>query len=329
MSSGNLPSAVGHQIESTKRNPSKVRFFESRAKTPLEWVEYHAKQTPGPGAYLLKTERPSTGKFSTAFPKNYIEQAEHRGKREPGPFDYPQPGMGSKLNDPGGAFSTSYPKNYIELEEYRAAQVPGPKYKIPQTPTSGLFGKISEANPKSQVDWLVYAARRKPGPGQYPVSGGRTRFGGGPAGGGRFGTSNPKNFIELEQLRCSDHPAPDSYRINKLHVNAIHVDVKEPKRSFCSRDRLFSQLQALDQMSRKKVMTSADKKRRKEKKQQKKLANMRKRRQAQKEQKKIEEEFPGRTKDDVASSNRIALYSTKKLLEYKLSKLDDVYRRYA
>ena len=139
-----------------------------------------------------------------------------------------------------------------------------------------------------------------------------------------------KNFIELEELRCSDHPAPDSYRINKLGVHAIRPKIKEPKRSFCSRDRLFSQLQALDQMSRKKRLTPADKKRRKEKKQRKKMENIRKRARERRTKQKFEENGGdhGRDPELIASDKRIALYSTKKLLQYKISKLDEVYRRY-
>jgi hypothetical protein len=130
MSGGKLPSAVGHQWESTKRNPSRIRFFESRAKTPLEWVEYFAKQSPGPGAYQTKDRVSTGGKFSTARPIGYIDRCIHKGKREPGPFEYPQAGMGE--HHLGGEFSTSYPKTFIEQEIYRSSQIPGPKYQVSQ-----------------------------------------------------------------------------------------------------------------------------------------------------------------------------------------------------
>ena len=191
MSQGNLPSSVGHQVESTKRNPAQVRFFESRAKTPLEWVEYFAKQSPGPGAYTASEDRPSTGKFSMARPMGYIDMCINRGKREPGPFDYPQPGLGDAGQRPGGKFSTAYVKSFIELECQRSNQIPGPKYKTPPAPVSGLFGKINEANPKSAVDWLVYAAASKPGPGEYAVKGKTRTDCNASRSGMRFGKGNP------------------------------------------------------------------------------------------------------------------------------------------
>ena len=326
MSLGKLPSAVGHQFESQKRNPNNVRFFESRSKTPLEWVEYYSKQIPGPGAYTPTIERPSTGKFSNARPSGYIDLCINKGKREPGPFEYPQPGLGDAGNRPGGQFSTAFPKNFIELECYRSNQIPGPKYKTPERELGGYFGKMSEARPKSAVDWLVYRAKDQPGPGEYRVKG-KTRQGA-LRSGGKFGTAKPKTFIELEELRTSDHPAPDSYRINKLGIKTIPFKMKEMKRTFCSRDRLFSQLQALDQMSRKRVLSAADKKKRKEKKKLRKMKKIRERaKERAKERLKIAN---GEEKEhqDTESSRRIALYSTKKLLNYKIMKLDQVYARY-
>ena len=327
MSQGNLPSAVGKQFESQKRNPNQVRFFESRSKTPLEWVEHYSKQLPGPGQYTPTIERPSTGKFSMARPIGYIDMCIKRGKREPGPSDYPQPGLGDANLRPGGKFSTAYVKNYIEIEEYRAAQVPGPKYKVPDGDMTGYFGKMSEARPKSAVDWLVYDAKSKPGPGEYKVKG-KTRSDCKPASGGKFGKGKPKTFIELEELRTSDHPAPDSYRINKLGIKAVSFKMKEQKRTFCSRDRLFSQLQALDQMSRKKRMTAADKKKRKEKKKLKKAQKSRERAKERARQRIRAANGEEKEHQMSESSSRIALYSTKKLLAYKITKLDQVYARY-
>ena len=326
MSQGQLPSAVGRQCESTKRNPARVRFFESRSKTSLEWVEHWAKESPGPGAYHMHDERPSTGKFSTARPIGYIDAAVHKGQREPGPFEYELPGMGDARLRPGGRFSSAFPKNFIELEEYRESSIPGPKYATPQTPVAGLFGKINEARPKTAVDWLVYEAQQKPAPGDYKVSG-QTRSAPNMSSGGKFGTATPKTFIEVEELRTSDHPAPDSYRVNKLGVYAIRPKFKQPRRSFCSQDRLFSQLLALDQMAAKKVLTKSEKKARRQRKQAKKMANIRA---AGKERARVR-----KLKEDGMSDRAIAnlsrpevMFSSRKLLKYKINKLDQVYSRY-
>jgi hypothetical protein len=327
MSQGNLPSAVGHQFESQKRNPNQVRFFESRSKTPLEWVEYYSKQLPGPGQYSPTLSRPSTGKFSTARPMGYIDHCIRKGQRNPGPFEYPQPGLGDANARPGGQFSTSFPKNFIDLECYRANTIPGPKYKLPERDVTGLFGRMSEARPKTAVEWLVYDAKSKPGPGEYKVKG-KTRKDCKPASGGKFGKGNPKSFIELEELRTSDHPAPDSYRINKLGLKTISFKMKEQKRTYCSRDRLFSQLQALDQMSRKKRLTAAEKKKRRDKKKSKRLKKIRENAKARAKERARIASGGEKEHQPSESSSRVALYSTKKLLQYKITKLDQVYARY-
>ena len=327
MSQGSLPSSVGPQCESTKRNPARVRIFESRGKSSLEWVQYHAKQVPGPGAYSPAFERPRTGKFSTARPIGYIDQAVNRGKREPGPLEYQTRDLGSALSRPGGRFSTAFPKNFIELECYRAKSIPGPNvYPVQPAPVSGLFGKINEARPKSAVDWLVYDAKQKPAPGDYTVKG-KTRVDCSPASGGRFGKSRPKSFIELEELRTSDHPAPGDYKINKLGVYAIRPKVKEQKRTYCSRDRVSDQLQALEQMSRKKVLTKEEKKERKARRLRRRMARIRKDARERARLRTMKE--AGVSDTAIAMAKRPeAMFSSRKLLKYKISKLDDTYRRY-
>lgn len=323
---GTLPSSVGRQLESTKRNTPKVRIFESRGKTTLEWVQYHAKQVPGPGHYSPQTERPSTGKFNTARPIGYIDVAINKGKREPGPLDYQARDLGSAVNKPGGRFSTSFPKNFIELEQYRAKSIPGPKYETPIAPVNGLFGKISEARPKSAVDWLVYHAKQKPSPGDYAVRG-KTRVDCSPASGGRFGKSAPKSFIELEEHRTSDHPAPGDYTIHKLGIHAYRPKVKEPKRTFSSRDRLSNQLLALEQMSLKRRLTKQEKKERKAKRHAKRMAKIRN---AAKERARIRALKASGVTDKALEmmSRPEAMFSSRKLLKYKIAKLDDTYRRY-
>ena len=143
-------------------------------------------------------------------------------RREPGPLEYQARDLGSAVNKPGGRFSTSFPKTFIELECYRAKSIPGPKYVTPIAPVAGLFGRISEARPKSAVDWLVYDAKQKPSPCDYVVKG-KTRVDCSPSSGGGFGKGKSKGFIELEELRTSDHPAPGDYIniINRLGVYAI------------------------------------------------------------------------------------------------------------
>ena len=65
----------------------------SRPKSPLDWIEYRAAQTPGPDRYSRfgvpgsELDR-NAGKFSTARPKTALEQAVFDKRDVPCPTTY-------------------------------------------------------------------------------------------------------------------------------------------------------------------------------------------------------------------------------------------------
>lgn len=257
-----LPSALGKQVESTKRSFATIRIAEGKAKTDVEWAEYFAKGTPAPGDYTLRQfgDFNKTGKFSTARPIGYIDAAIHKGQREPGPADYERPMLDSAVNRPGGRFSNFKPKNFIEQEEYISKSIPGPgAYK--RFHERKRTGKFSTANPKSDVEWKVYYASTKPAANAYILNG-KTRYDANPTSGGRFSTSKPMGFIDRELLRVSDHPGSASYDLVVLPRS--HRDRKQRTITFSSGDTFHQQMRALLSQS------SARRKRRKKRKKKKK-----------------------------------------------------------
>jgi hypothetical protein len=78
-------------------------------------------------------------------------------------------------------------------------------------------GKFSEANPKSDVDWLIYFAARQPGPGQYDVR--DSRMIGVGATGGKFNESRPETDVE-RRMRLAQSMNPDGSTMGHSELNA-------------------------------------------------------------------------------------------------------------
>lgn len=233
--------AITSAYATSEKYDKGASFNESRAKSDVEWMIYHASQKPGPGTYSPQAVETFQGcKFSESRPKSDVEWKIYRASKIPGPADYAAP----VLKGPsGGKFSTAKPKTYIDWECYRAQRLPGPgEYGVHETPKpSG--GRFSNSKPKSDVDWLVYIAKQLPGPGQYDVnymdqaSGGKFNMSnsksdvewkmhlasqipgpgnyGAPAlptaSGGKFNESNPKSWVEWQQYRAASIPGPADY----------------------------------------------------------------------------------------------------------------------
>ena len=66
--------------------------------------------------------------------------------------------------------------------------------------------KISDANPKSDLDWTIYRSKQTPGPAAYNVQTNLAKM-----GGGKFNLSNPKSEIEWIQKRSRETPGPSDY----------------------------------------------------------------------------------------------------------------------
>ncbi len=238
--------AIASSYATCEKHEKGASFNESKAKSDVEWMIYHASQKPGPGAYSPQATEKKVGcKFSESRPKSDVEWKIYRASKIPGPADYAAP----QLPGPsGGKFSTSKPKTYIDWECYRAQQLPGPgEYGSPTTFTTH-GGRFSNSKPKSDVDWMIHAAKQLPGPGQYDVnymdqtSGGKFNMSNaksdvewkmhlaaqipGPgeygmpalptASGGKFNESNPKSWVQWQQYRAASIPGPADYPAPKL-----------------------------------------------------------------------------------------------------------------
>ena len=233
--------AIASSYATSEKREGGASFNESKAKSDVEWMIYHASQKPGPGAYSPQTIDKNKGcKFSESRPKSDVEWKIYRASKIPGPADYAAP----QLPVPsGGKFSTAKPKTYIDWECYRAQQLPGPgEYGAPQL-SIPYGGRISNSKPKTDVDWLIHMAKQLPGPGQYNAnymdqpSGGKFNMSnaksdvdwkmhlasqipgpgeyGAPslptASGGKFNESNPKSWVEWQQYRAASIPGPADY----------------------------------------------------------------------------------------------------------------------
>jgi hypothetical protein len=233
--------AIASSYATSEKYEKGASFNESKAKSDVDWMIYHASQKPGPGAYCPQAIEKKKGcKFSESRPKSDVEWKIYRASKIPGPADYAAP----QLPGPsGGKFSTAKPKTFIDWECYRTKQLPGPgEYGSPKmSSTSG--GRFSNSKPKSDVDWLIHKAKQLPGPGQYDVnymdqtSGGKFNMSnsksdvewkihlaaqipgpgeyGAPAlpaaSGGKFNESNPKSWVEWQQYRAASIPGPADY----------------------------------------------------------------------------------------------------------------------
>ena len=146
------------------------------AKTAVEWAEYLAGKTPGPGTYDV-VRKPNwkpeaAGKFSKG--KLPISDIDRRVKENvPGPGEYDilsylerekQKICTTKLTK-GGLM-----KSDIDWKVQYAKTQPGPsQYDLNDTLGARISGgRFNKGKPKSDIDWKVLAARTSsPGPGCY------------------------------------------------------------------------------------------------------------------------------------------------------------------
>lgn len=107
-------------------------------------------------------------------------------------------------------------RTYVDTIVYQYEQNPGPHYdpgKLrDRLNAPGI--KMSEGNPKSEIEWCEYRAKQLPGPGQYTDVKYELPHG------GRLGPCGPdvvasKNYIEWEEYRAKQLPGPAEYSVPK------------------------------------------------------------------------------------------------------------------
>ena len=98
-------------------------------KSEIDWIQYFAKDTPGPNAY----DRPPLpkqggGRFNVGNSKSEIEWIIYYNK-DTWPATYGM--LPSKIG--GGRFNESRPKSVLDWVEYRAKDLPGPNKYDPKS----------------------------------------------------------------------------------------------------------------------------------------------------------------------------------------------------
>lgn len=88
--------------------------------------------------------------------------------RLPGPLDYQDPAKHEQMA--GGRFSTAYPKSDVDWIIYRSKERPGPLDYRPRRVRKDIGVKFSDSNPKSYLDWAIYNSQQVPGPLRYDIS---------------------------------------------------------------------------------------------------------------------------------------------------------------
>ena len=109
----------------------------SLVKSEIDWIQYYAKDTPGPNAYARPPlPKKGGGRFNVGNSKSEIEWIIYYNKNTPGPATYgmlPNPKIG------GGRFNESKPKTQLEWIQYRAKQIPGPNSYDPKVILDGEY----------------------------------------------------------------------------------------------------------------------------------------------------------------------------------------------
>ena len=221
-------------------------FSTANPKSDTDWKCYQARQQPGPGAYEEYKPEIKGGVLSTARPFSDVDWAIARAREIPAPNAYD---TRDKLQLNGGVISEGRSKSDVDWAIYRASSIPAPNaygdLPKPRTPggrfpefkaktwlerlilskqddpaptayasTKGALlpggGVISNAKPKSDIEWTILRSRQVPGPGHYDTEA-VMKAAAPPPAGGRFNTSKPKSYVEWLQYRAAQTPGPSDY----------------------------------------------------------------------------------------------------------------------
>jgi hypothetical protein len=124
---------------------------------------------------------------------------------------YSSGATGRYLHPGGGKISTANPKSELEWVITRAKLTPGPNAYMPKYPDSGGSGatKISDADPKSEIDWIIYRAKQTPGPNAY-----MPKLIPGASFTPKMAEGNPKSELDWVIYRSKQTPGPSEYDVS-------------------------------------------------------------------------------------------------------------------
>jgi hypothetical protein len=200
------PDHYGIGLKSFGKNVPAGSFSTAYPKTTFEQVIFDAKQTPGPGTYKMPYSKIAGTRIGLGNPKSDVDWKIYKAKQEPGPADYMIPYLPSTSL---GRFSTDKRRNLFEEadnKDFPSANDYYPREVSSSVPKGVL---ISDAYPKSDVEWSMYRARETPGPGEYKTV---RDFNSGIKG-GRISQAKVKTVLDETIHRASEIPGVGQYAL--------------------------------------------------------------------------------------------------------------------
>jgi hypothetical protein len=173
-------------------------------------------------AYLAKREAKMTSKEQWVQKRQRLKLRSKRDAK-----NYPAITSAyatSEKYEKGATFNESKSKSDVEWSIYHASQKPGPGTYSPKLVGKHQGCKFSESRPKSDVEWKIYRASKIPGPADYAAPELP-----GPSG-GKFSTAKPKTYIDWECYRANQLPGPGEYGVPVLSKpSGGRISTSKPK----------------------------------------------------------------------------------------------------
>jgi hypothetical protein len=189
-----------------------VKFSSVNLPTEIDLIAARASKIPGPGAYNVRQNALSAAgatKISDANPMSELDWIIKRAKETPSSQDYGIPELPKKQ---GVKFSSVNLPTEIDLIAMCASKIPGPgAYNVRRNALSGAgVTKISDANPMSELDWIIKRAKETPSSQDYGIPELPRKQG------VKFSSVNLPTEIDLIAARASKIPGPGAYGIPDL-----------------------------------------------------------------------------------------------------------------
>lgn len=195
-----------------------VKITKGNPKGEIEWCEYRARNTPGPGQYTDATYKlPKGGRLppngeNVSISKGYIEWEMYRASKIPGPADTGNLTKKQRLGGSimGGEFPKFTPMGLVESAVYSKRNMPGPAdYEVGGMADGGQGACISKTSVKSDVEWAMERASKLPGPGEYSTK--NTGIGGMLVNSGQGRSAPSAHMCRAERKTTTD----DALRLGK------------------------------------------------------------------------------------------------------------------
>ena len=122
----------------------------------------------------------------------------------------------------GGKISEANPKSYIDWVVYRSRDMPGPARYNPKLRVSSQGVNISDASPKSELEEIIHRSKQIPGPMRYSP-----KLLPGASFTTKISDANPKSEIDWVIARSSKIPGPADYNISSCPYLPTQASLKK------------------------------------------------------------------------------------------------------